>query len=426
MRCTVEKGKTLLVDGPACVKLISGAAEVLGAEVKPEMRIVIRQGKRLPFEAISSFEAELSMGEGASCAEKATPAIPASWRRAAETILSTGEKNTVLILGGVDSGKNGFCIYLANSALRKSRRVAVIDCDLGQSDLGPPGTVNLCFIEKPFTDLFTLFPDYSIFIGVTSPSMVVGEVLDATSRLKVDASNLRDADLIIINTDGWIIGDLAVKYKVRLIEAVNPDFVVAIHAGNELDPIISLIGERQVLSVEAPRDVRRRDQRIRRILRGFAYKKHLKEAKIRLFHLDEIRVEGALNLNGKRKEFADKIEGILGSEVLHCEERSNSILLIVQRRDLLDWKNVKVAEAETGKRIILLQKGDERGLLASLEDSAGRMLGIGMIQDIDFKTRSVKMYTPVSGEVSRIKIGWIRLDSEGNERGLLLEALSMR
>jgi len=426
LRCTVEKGKTLLVDGPACVKIISGVAEVLGAEVKSEMRIVIRQGKRLPFEAVSSFEAELSMGEGASCAERETPAIPTSWRRAAETILSAEEKNTVLILGGVDSGKNGFCIYLANSALRKNRRVAVIDCDLGQSDLGPPGTVNLCFIEKPFTDLFTLFPDYSIFIGVTSPSMVVDEVLDATSRLKVESSRLRDADLIIINTDGWIMGDLAVKYKARLIEAVNPDFVVAIHTGNELNPIISMIGERHVLSVEAPRDVRRRDQRIRRILRGSAYKKHLKEAKIRLFHLDGIRVEGALNLNDKGREFADKIEGILRSEVLHCEERSNSILLIVQRRDLLDWKNVKAAEMETGKRIILLQKGDERGLLASLEDPAGRMLGIGMIHDIDFRNRSVRMYTPVSGEVSRIKIGWIRLDSEGNERGLLLEALSMR
>ncbi|MCD6538091.1 hypothetical protein J7L18_05715 [Candidatus Bathyarchaeota archaeon] len=425
MRCTVEKGKTLLVDGPACVKIISGVAEVLGAEVKSEMRIVIRQGKRLPFEAVSSFEAELSMGEGASCAERETPAIPTSWRRAAETILSA-EKNTVLILGGVDSGKNGFCIYLANLALRKNRRVAVIDCDLGQSDLGPPGTVNLCFIEKPFTDLFTLFPDYSIFIGVTSPSMVVDEVLDATSRLKVESSRLRDADLIIINTDGWIMGDLAVKYKARLTETVNPDFVVAIHTGNELNPIISMIGERHVLSVEAPRDVRRRDQRIRRILRGFAYKKHLKEAKIRIFHLDGIRVEGALNLNDKGREFADKIEGILGSEVLHCEERSNSILLIVQRRDLLDWKNVKAAEMETGKRIILLQKGDERGLLASLEDPAGRMLGIGMIHDIDFRNRSVRMYTPVSGEVSRIKIGWIRLDSEGNERGLLLEALSMR
>ena len=426
MRCTVERGKTLLVDGPACVKIISGVAEVLGAEVKPEMRVVIRQGKRLPFEAVAGFEAELSMGEGASCTEKATSAIPASWRRAAETILSADEKNTVLILGGVDSGKNGFCIYLANSALRRGRRVAVIDCDLGQSDLGPPGTVNLCLIEKPFTDLFTLFPDYSIFIGVTSPSMVVNEVLDATLRLKVEASNLRDADLIIINTDGWIVGDLAVKYKAKLIEAVKPDFVVAIHAGNELNPIISMIGERQVLSVEAPRDVRRRDQRIRRILRGFAYKKHLKEAKIRLFHLDGVRVEGALNLDGGGRDFADKIEGILGLEVLHCEERSNSILLIVQRRDLLDWKNVRAAEAETGKRIVLLQKGDERGLLASLEDSSGRMLGIGMIHDIDFRNRSVKMYTPVSGEVSRIKIGWIRLDSEGNERGLLLEALSMR
>jgi len=49
MNKTVEKGKTLLVDGPASVALTSGKAEVFGNAVGSTSRIVIREGKRLPF-----------------------------------------------------------------------------------------------------------------------------------------------------------------------------------------------------------------------------------------------------------------------------------------------------------------------------------------------------------------------------------------
>jgi hypothetical protein len=41
MNKTVEKGKTLLIDGPASVHFVSGYAEVLGAPLKTGERIVV-------------------------------------------------------------------------------------------------------------------------------------------------------------------------------------------------------------------------------------------------------------------------------------------------------------------------------------------------------------------------------------------------
>lgn len=427
MRYRVNKEKTLLVDGPACAQILSGAAEVLGAEIKPEMKVIIREGKRLPFEACSEFEAELFMGEQASCIETDVAAIPHSWRVTANNILSEKRGITVLILGGVDSGKTGFCIYLANSALKANWKVAVIDCDLGQSDLGPPGTVDLCFVPKPFTDLFALFPDDSVFVGVTSPSRAVGDVLDATIKLKAKALKRQEDCLILINTDGWIDGDDAVKYKVRLIETVDPDHIVTIQTGDELDPIISSVKERNIIAIESPENIKKRDQKTRRLLRGFAYKKHLKGSKIRSFPLNWIKVEGSLNLNSqKRDQLREKMQKILETEILCCKETSKSIVLIIRKKASLNEEAVKIAEMEMGKKIIALRKGDEKGLLVSLEDPSGKMLGIGTIHNVDFRNRIIKICTPVDKPISKIKIGRIKLDPEGNEKEVLFDGSNMR
>ena len=426
MRYRVEKGKTLLIDGPARVQILSGVAEVLGAEVKPEMNVIIRQGKRLPFEAHSGFEAELFMGEQASCVETTADAIPNSWRATAHSILSEKRRVTVLILGGVDSGKTGFCIYLANSALRADWKVAVIDCDLGQSDLGPPGTIGLCFVEKPFTDLFTLFPDDLVFVGVTSPSRVVNEVLDAVVKLKTEALK-REEGLLVINTDGWIDGDDAVKYKIKLVKTVDPDYVVAIRTGDELDPIISSLKDRRVITIDSPENIKKRDRETRRLLRGFAYKKHLKGSKIRVFPLSWVKVEGSLNLSSERRaQLKEKLQNILKTEILGCEETLHNILLIISKKADLNEETVSSAEAELGKRLIVLREGDEKGLLVSLEGPSGKILGVGTIYRIDFKNMLIKICTPVDEPISKIKVGQIKLDLECNEKGILFEDLSRR
>jgi len=423
LRYKLGEEKTLLVDGPARVHLLSGMAEVLGAEIKPEMTVIIRRGKRLPFEAHPEFEAELFMGEQASYVETDVAAIPHSWREAVKSILSEKKRITVLILGGVDSGKTGFCVYLANSALKANLEVAIIDCDLGQSDIGSPGTISLCFVHKPFTDLFTLFPDDSVFVGVTSPSRAVDEVLDAAGRLREKALR-KDADLLVINTDGWIDGDDAVRYKVRLVETIDPDYIVAIQKSDELNLIISLLKGRSIVTVDSPENIKKRDRETRKLLREFAYKKHLKESKIRSFSLSWVNVEGSLNLNSEKKtRLKEKIERSLRAEILYCEETSRSLILILGKNMNMNVETLRKVEMEIGKKLFVLREGDEKGLLVSLEGPSGKTLGVGTIHSVDFRNMIIKICTPVNGAVSKIKVGQIKLDRERNEKGMLFEIL---
>jgi len=419
LRYRVSNGKTLLIDGPACVHLVSGSAEVLGAEIQSERRIIIRQGKRLPFEANPEFEAEVFMSEQASCMEINESATPRSWRRTVTSIISEKKKTTVLILGGVDSGKSSFSIYLINSALKADLRAALIDCDLGQTDLGPPGTIGLCFIQNPVTDLFKIFPDDSIFIGVTSPNGVINDVLNAAAKLKEEAL-ARDVDLLVINTDGWIDGDDAISYKARLVDTVNPECIVAIQSSEELDPLLSKINERRIITIDQPNHIKRRDRDTRRLLREFSYKKHLRGSRIRVFPFSWVRIEGYLNLNNREgNQLRERMHEILKTEILGCGETHKSVIVFLRKDADLDEKTVKRAEAETGKRIILLREGDERGLLTSLESISGKMLGIGTIHRIDYENMAIKICTPVNEAVSKIKVGRIKLDSEGNEEGTL-------
>ena len=62
----------------------------------------------------------------------------------------------VLLLGKIDSGKSSYCTYLVNKLVDGKCRVALLDGDLGQSDIGPSGTVGYAIISKPITELYNL------------------------------------------------------------------------------------------------------------------------------------------------------------------------------------------------------------------------------------------------------------------------------
>ena len=47
MKHVFKKGKTLLVDGPASVSLLSGKISVLGAPLQRGEKLIVREGKRL-------------------------------------------------------------------------------------------------------------------------------------------------------------------------------------------------------------------------------------------------------------------------------------------------------------------------------------------------------------------------------------------
>jgi polynucleotide 5'-hydroxyl-kinase GRC3/NOL9 len=133
MNQTVEKGKTLLVDGPAAVCLVTGKAETFGYSAKDGVKLIIREGKRLPFHVTENATFNISLGAGAGVEEVVGDTIPQSWSEA-YNILSSLPKNpvVVMIIGGVDSGKSSLCTYLTNKLLTQKSTVAILDCDLGQ------------------------------------------------------------------------------------------------------------------------------------------------------------------------------------------------------------------------------------------------------------------------------------------------------
>jgi len=359
MKRNVKKGKTLLVDGPASVTLLSGEVEILGGSLAVGENVVIRDGKRLLFKVNGKAVFELKLGENASVEEVEGTTIPSSWENASKEAMSHGKPVTVMVMGGVDSGKTSFCVYLANRALKEKLKVAVIDGDLGQSDIGPPSTVGFSHVTEPIKDLFEMEVESACFIGVTTPSLAVSKVIEELATLK-DRVLGTGVDFLIVNTDGWVEGEDAVKYKVQLAEKAAADIVVGIQRADELTPILTLLKETmRIIVVDSPVAIRKRSREKRRILRELGYKKYLKNAKVQLFHLNQVKIKDAL---------------------------------------LESWESLA-----------------EEDLLVALQDARLNFLGIGILYGIDFERGLVKVYTPVSENVSTILVGKVRLNKDGGE-----------
>ena len=418
MKHTVEKGKTLLVDGPSSVVMLSGEARILGAPLKVGERFVIREGKRIPFEVVKNGVFDLVLGENASFEEIEGSTIPPSWENASEELMSERRLLTVMVVGDVDSGKSSFCTYLANKALEKKLKVAVIDADLGQSDIGPPSTIGFSCIVTPVKDLFDVEAESTYFIGLTSPSGVTVEVIEKLSSLKSMALR-NDLDLLIINTDGWVEGEDAAAYKIKLINEVVPDIVVGLQHENELSPILNALKDRKVFSVDSPSVIRARDREKRKILRELSYKKYLKDAKIQSYPLSWINVEGAFfETKNYSVKSARRIKELLETYPVYFEETPTGVFLVLRKGEWVDDYVVSRIESEFGKKVKIIREGDEEGLLVAFQDSDGKFLGIGVIRSIDYKRQVMKVFTPVYKDVATILVGQIKLDEKGREIGV--------
>lgn len=420
MNKTVEANKTLLVDGPASLDFVSGYVEVLGAPLKLGERMVIRDAKRMPFEVKKKAEFNVMLGEGAGAEETEGSTVPQSWRNATEKILSLQKRPlTVMILGKIDVGKSGFCTFLANMALKAKLRVAVVDGDLGQSDVGPPASIGFGRIKRLIKDLFEVNAEGVFFIGLTTPSSVMEKVIDGLAIMKKEAQEKTGADLLIVNTDGWIEGEDAAKYKLAMTEHIQPDIVVGVQQEDELTPILSNL-KTETITVEAPQAIKQRDREKRKVLRELGYKKYLKGAKVLIFPLSWMRIEGiplGTGMSPRRLQM-NKIQDLLGLSPLHSEETSTTILLVLGVQQWVHRDRIKAIEENFGKKVRVIREGDEEGLLVSLHNVDGNFSGIGVLHRIDYQRKTMKVYTPAKGKVSAISVGQIKLDKDCKELGI--------
>lgn len=89
----------------------------------------------------------------------------------------------MLVLGGTERGKSSYCHFLVQQLCGASARVAFVDADIGQKDVGPPATVSLGF-------------------ALTSPARRSWNFLSMSSCSNAGRSSVNEEHDFI--TDGWM------------------------------------------------------------------------------------------------------------------------------------------------------------------------------------------------------------------------------
>lgn len=191
-----------------------------------------------PFYLPHTWEAALSL------------ACPTSSSQADEAILTPP---VTLIRGPKNSGKSTFARTLLNRLTMRYRKVAYLECDLGQSEFTPGGMVALTVIEKPvFGPPFThpTLPHQAHYIGSTSPRSSPSHYLSAiqaliyTYRLDIqyatslvddqgtegaDDGRISDVIPLVVNTMGWTKG-LGADLSYKVEELIEPTLIIELDA----------------------------------------------------------------------------------------------------------------------------------------------------------------------------------------------------
>ncbi len=272
---TLQQGSTLLLQGPAHLRLQSGNASSFAAPIPSNDWTFVDVWRQIPVYATEASVLELKLGPGSSRREIRGSTIPTGWSEASKVVQQT--PGVVVIVGDVDSGKSSLCTFLANEAIKRGLKVGIIDADVGQADLGPPTTIGSSMAEQPILGLQQLKAQTSFFIGDTSPSYVPEKLIHFLGRLKEDL--IIGTDVVIVNTDGWISDSLATRYKLELLSETNPALTLGLDKSGELDPVLHL-ATGTILKLESSSFAKTRTKEDRKKTREASYKRFLNGSKL--------------------------------------------------------------------------------------------------------------------------------------------------
>jgi polynucleotide 5'-hydroxyl-kinase GRC3/NOL9 len=146
-----------------------------------------------------------------------------------------------VIVGAGDTGKTSLAARVAGALAGGGAGVAVVDADVGQSEVGPPTTVGLGRVHGPLVRLRDAELLALEFIGDTSPVRHIARTADATGRL-VRRALAEGFAHVIVDTGGLVEGALGIALKRAKVRAVDPDLVVLVQRRDESEPLARALG----------------------------------------------------------------------------------------------------------------------------------------------------------------------------------------
>lgn len=370
---------------------------VIGGEFK-KLNIEIPEGKKLPVEFLEDGE---FLATGVFEKLQAST-IPSNWDEVVERIK---KGSVVVVLGAMDTGKTFFSTYISNRLILKSIKPSIIDLDLGQSDIGPPGTIGVKVLNECVIFLGGDF-DFLYFVGAHSPGGHISTTLVGAYKAKSFA--VKNSDAVIIDTPGWITGDGGRLIRTLEIELLEPDLIIALQRQDELEHILKIFDSRKIIRLTVSKKAQDTSPEVRKNLREAVSKKYFENSRLVELNLKDIVFERAYIFTGKK--IGCDIKGVLHIEKLPQYE---GVYAVCESMDVFGelkklYGNVKG-----------FVSGYEKNVYVGLCDEY-ECIGCGVIDSIDFKNNVIRIHTPLKQKnIKRIQIGSLRYTPDGFEAGFV-------
>lgn len=406
----IQKGQTLLVNGPTRVTLLNGKLEVFGkiilpkkeststtvSEVEGDNVIIVPGATNYPLFALENSELEIyTSNEEENLIIINENSILDKWVEIKDSIISFIKQNegkTVKIMVlGISSGKTTLIKYLANNFLKEGFRGSMLDSDLGQQYCGLPTTLNIGTIDHPIISGEDIESENTIFIGATFPKgdykFIVSHYCNTLINDYLKKNKVKGTNFILIDTDGWIKQEAGVIYKNFFIKTIDPDIIIVFQDNtiDELKTIVKIASskkERKIFLIkEKNKYFYEKNKEERRFLRQSQFAKVLETYRKISIPVDDIQFIKTDYDNDLDEIFERKIE------------------------------------------INELIKTPYHYVIISLLDKDSKLIKIGLLFVVQIQKDYILIFSDLTYKeqmkIKKIKLGSLRLSIKGNHQGYL-------
>ncbi|KAI1726930.1 mRNA cleavage and polyadenylation factor CLP1 p-loop domain-containing protein [Ditylenchus destructor] len=324
------------------------------------------------------------------------------------------DNGPILILGSKGVGKSTLMRYLVNEMLSRqnARKIFLLDTDVGQSEVGPPGCISLTHIEKPllgasFASQQRSFKD-SYFFGSNSPAVNFDLYLKQVSTLlsRYRARQNSENSLLFVNAIGWV-EEPGGEILRNLLEMIAPKVLVNIECSGAVSFRVPEHYLSRTIKLQRKLFESQRSKTSAATLRAYLVAGYLAQC-FDLYPAPSLADLRFSNILSFRVKFST-ISVYFHSDLSHIADKHILCVLNCALVALCEVEEEFENHFETspvGKSgqlpSRLVQKKSDNGDLCSV---MLRCYGYGLIRAIDMEKQLFYMITPVESEIlSKVKV----------------------
>lgn len=345
-----------------------------------------------------------------------------AWEEALARILE--RPGLVIVLGAPDTGKTTFVCRMVNRAIEAGLSTAVVDADVGQSEIGPPTCVSFGIATEPVEQLSQVRPHASGFVGSTSPEGALLDHLSQTCRMVAEARRHGPA-LIVCDTTGLAPMPWSDALKRAKIDALQPDHIVFLARDGTTSSLargLRLMTNTQAHFLSVPPWVTIKPPQFRAQRREWRLAQALAGGTVRSWRLEEVVLENTWLGSGKPLSAAalQQLSEEADQKIIYGEVLAKRLGVVV--REGGDPEKLRTASERlySTSFIAILRMSFLESLLVALLDGNRSFLALGLFAGLDGASRTLRIWTPIISPtaVRIVRFGYVKCTREGQVTAL--------